>query len=45
MLKSIHEGKQPDAQYFELPFLVVDRSNVEEFWTKKKEMAALGKQQ
>ena len=45
MLKSIHEGKQPDAQYFELPFLVVDRSNVEEFWAKKKEMAALGKQQ
>jgi len=44
MLKAIYEGKRPDDQYFELPFLVVDQSNIEEFWTKKKEMAQLGKQ-
>ena len=44
MLKSIYEGNQPKNKYFELPFLVVDQSNIKEFWEKKKEMAELGKQ-
>ena len=44
MLKSIYEGKQPESKYFELPFLVVNQSNIKEFWKKKKEMAELGKQ-
>jgi len=44
MLKSIYEGKKPETTYFELPFLVVDQSNIDEFWSKKKEMAELGKQ-
>ena len=44
MLKSIYEGNQPENKYFELPFLVVDQSNINEFWEKKKEMAELGKQ-
>ena len=44
MLKSIYEGNQPDKKYFELPFLVVDQSNIKEFWEKKKKMAELGKQ-
>ena len=43
MLKSIYEGTQP-SKYFELPFLVVDQSNIKEFWEKEKEMAELGKQ-
>lgn len=44
MLKSIYEGNQPGNKYFELPFLVVDQSNITEFWEKKKKMAELGKQ-
>jgi len=44
MLKSIYEGNKPETTYFELPFLVVDQSNIDEFWSKKKEMAELGKQ-
>ena len=38
------EGEQPANKYFELPFLVVDKSNIKEFWEKKKKMVELGKQ-
>jgi len=44
MLKSIYEGNAAPSKYFELPFLVVDQSNIDTFWAKKKEMAELGKQ-
>jgi len=43
-LKSIYEGNSVPSTYFELPFLVVDQSNIDTFWAKKKEMAELGKQ-
>lgn len=44
MLKSIFEGNPVPTKYFELPFLVVDQSNIATFWAKKKEMVELGKQ-
>ncbi len=45
MLKNILDGKMPQGKFHEVPFLVVRKDNVEEFWKKKKEMAELGKQQ
>jgi len=44
MLKNILDGKMPQGKFHEVPFLVVRKDNVEEFWKKKKEMAELGKQ-
>ena len=44
MLKNILDGKMPQSKFHEVPFLVVRKDNVEEFWKKKKEMAELGKQ-
>ena len=34
----------PANKFMEVPFLVVTKENVDEFWTTKKEMAELGKQ-
>ena len=34
----------PENKFMEVPFLVVTKENVDEFWTTKKEMAELGKQ-
>ena len=45
MLKNILDGSMPEKKFFEVPFLVVTKDNVDEFWQKKKEMAELGKQQ
>ena len=45
-LKKILDGDTsfiPENKYIEIPFLVVTKENVEEFWAKKKEMAELGK--
>lgn len=44
MLKNILDGKQPETAFHEVPFLVVTKDNIDEFWAKKKEMAELGKQ-
>jgi len=44
MLKNILEGKNPESTFHEVPFLVVTKKNVDEFWAKKKKMAELGKQ-
>jgi ribose transport system substrate-binding protein len=44
MLKNILDGKQPETSFHEVPFLVVTKDNIDEFWAKKKEMAELGKQ-
>ena len=44
MLKNILGGKQPETSFHEVPFLVVTKDNIDEFWAKKKEMAELGKQ-
>ena len=44
MLKNILDGKQPETVLHEVPFLVVTKDNIDEFWAKKKEMAELGKQ-
>ena len=43
MLKQILEGKKPKSTFHEVPFLVVTKKNVDEFWAKKKKMAELGK--
>jgi ribose transport system substrate-binding protein len=43
MLKNILDGTMPEKKFLEVPFLVVTKDNVDEFWKKKKEMAALGK--
>ena len=32
------------SSFHEVPFLVVTKDNIDEFWAKKKEMAELGKQ-
>lgn len=45
MLKNILDGSMPEKKFFEVPFLIVTKDNVDEFWQKKKEMAELGKQQ
>lgn len=34
----------PENKFMEVPFLVVTKENVDEFWATKKEMAELGKQ-
>lgn len=43
MLKDIYEGNMPTTDYVEKSFLAVTQENVAEFWSKKKEMAELGK--
>ncbi|MBC8324529.1 MAG: sugar-binding protein [Verrucomicrobia subdivision 3 bacterium] len=44
MLKSILDGNTPADTFLEVPFLVITKDNVDEFWKTKKEMAKLGKQ-
>ena len=45
MLKEILDGKMPESEFREIPFLAVKKDNVDEFWAKKKEMVELGKQE
>jgi ribose transport system substrate-binding protein len=44
MLKNILDGQAPASTFLEVPFLVVTKENVDEFWKTKREMAELGKQ-
>ena len=44
MLKNILNGQAPASTFLEVPFLVVTKENVDEFWKTKREMAELGKQ-
>ncbi len=44
MLKGILDGNTPTDTFLEVPFLVVTKENVDEFWKTKREMAKLGKQ-
>ncbi len=45
MLKGILEGNAPESTFLAIPFLVVTKDNVDEFWkTKREKMAELGKQ-
>jgi len=44
MLKNILDGQAPESTFLEVPFLVVTKENVDEFWKTKREMAKLGKQ-
>ncbi len=43
MLKNILDGQAPASTFLEVPFLVVTKENVDEFWKTKREMAGLGK--
>ena len=36
MLKNILDGKQPETSFHEVPFLVVTKDNIDEFWAKKR---------
>ena len=36
MLKNILDGKQPETAFHEVPFLVVTKDNIDEFWAKKR---------
>ena len=45
MLKDIYEGRMPESKFVEKSFAAVTKENIDEFWAKKKEMAALGKSQ
>ena len=40
MLKEILDGKMPESEFLVVPFLVVTKENVDEFWATKKEVLA-----
>jgi ribose transport system substrate-binding protein len=47
MLKQLLAGDSsavPASKYLEIPFLVVTKANIDEFWAEKKKMESLGKQ-
>ncbi len=47
VLKQILDGDKqavPENRFLEIPFLVVTKANIDEFWAEKRRMEALGKQ-